>query len=156
VTVSFAAVDTLSGVASVTPPVTLTNQGAGQIVNGSAVNLAGNVATGSITVNIDETPPEVYNQFDPVTKDVLLFGTDSLSGVAPGPVQPVSVTSIDWHNDDDLGCPNGDGVTIEIRTYQLFDLAGNPTTVVEIVKRRDQLIRVKLISSTLHRKAKDI
>jgi hypothetical protein len=149
VTVSFAAVDTLSGVASVTPPVTLTNQGAGQIVNGSAVNLAGNVATGSITVNIDETPTEVYNQFDPVTKDVQLFGTDSLSSVAPGPVQPISVTSIDWHNDDDdddMGCPNGDGVTIEIRTYQVFDLAGNLTTVVEKVKRRDQLIRAKLIS----------
>ena len=46
VTVSFACADATSGVASCSPPVTVTTEGAGQLVSpGKAVDLAGNIAT---------------------------------------------------------------------------------------------------------------
>jgi len=63
VTVSFSGADALSGLASVTLPITLTNDGANQSVTGTATDLAGNTA--SVVVNgihivsspTDTTPP---------------------------------------------------------------------------------------------------
>ncbi len=101
------------------------------------------------SVLVDNTPPEVFNQFDPVTKDVLLYGRDSLSGVAPGPIQPISIVSLGHSKDDDgddMGCPDGDDVKKELRTYRVFDLTGNFVLLVEKVKRRDSLLRAKLVS----------
>jgi cell wall-associated NlpC family hydrolase len=147
VTVSFAALDALSGVGVVSGPVTVTSEGASQLVSGSAIDLAGNLAPGSVVVNLDKTPPEVFNQFDPVNKDIVLFGRDSLSGVMPGPIQPASVVSLGRDDEaDDMGCPDGNDVRAELRTYRVLDLAGNPVTMVEKVKRRGQLLRAKFIS----------
>ncbi len=57
VTVSFSGSDSLSGVASCTAPVTLTNNGAGQTVKGTCSDIAGNIsAPVSRTVNIDKAP----------------------------------------------------------------------------------------------------
>jgi len=57
VTVTFLATDNLSGVDTISSPVTLTTEGAGQPVNGSATDRAGNTGTVSLPVNIDQTPP---------------------------------------------------------------------------------------------------
>jgi hypothetical protein len=147
VTVSFAAVDTLSGVAVVNGPVTVTTEGAGRVVSGSATDLAGNLTTGSITINLDKTPPEAFNHFDPVVHDVVLFGRDSLSGVPPGPVAPLSVVPIQVDPDgDDMGVPDADDVRKELRTYQVLDLSGNSLTLVEKVKRNSHHISVKIVS----------
>jgi parallel beta-helix repeat protein len=61
VTVTFSATDVTSGVdtGSVTPPVTVTSEGAAQLVSGSARDLAGNAATARVTVSIDKTPPTI-------------------------------------------------------------------------------------------------
>lgn len=59
VAVSFQATDALSGIADVTPPTTLTAEGANQVVNGTATDRAGNMATASVTVNLDKTPPSL-------------------------------------------------------------------------------------------------
>jgi len=59
VTVMFQADDALSGVRSVTPPLTLTAEGAGQNVTGRADDVAGNTAATAVTVNIDKTPPMI-------------------------------------------------------------------------------------------------
>src|SRR5262249_38375720 len=59
VTVSFPATDSLSGVATVTPPVTVTTEGAQQDVSGTATDRAGNSSTVHATVNLDTTPPRV-------------------------------------------------------------------------------------------------
>ncbi|MBZ5626970.1 MAG: PQQ-binding-like beta-propeller repeat protein [Acidobacteriia bacterium] len=56
---TYSAEDTTSGVASVTPPVTVTTEGANQAVTGTATDHAGNTATTSLTLNIDKTPPGV-------------------------------------------------------------------------------------------------
>ena len=87
VTVTFSATDALSGVATLTPPVTVTTEGSGQIVNGSATDNAGNVASVSVTLNIDKTPP-VVTITNPApgtygTPQTLVYTTtDALSGIA--------------------------------------------------------------------------
>lgn len=52
VTVTFTGADTISGIASCTPPVTLNNNGAGQVATGTCTDKAGNSTTISKTVNI--------------------------------------------------------------------------------------------------------
>lgn len=51
--------DTLSGIASVTQPQTITTEGANQIIGGQATDLADNSSSTSVTLNIDKTQPEV-------------------------------------------------------------------------------------------------
>jgi hypothetical protein len=152
-TVSFAAADSLSGVALVSAPVTVSVDGAGQIVTGSATDLAGNVTSGSVTINLDQTPPEAFVQFDPSNKDILLFGRDSLSGVAPGPVAPISVQPVPdtdhSEHDADRGI-NRDGKKTndrraELRTYQFLDLAGNSLLLVVEVGRHEESETVRLL-----------
>jgi uncharacterized repeat protein (TIGR01451 family) len=91
VTVTFSASDTLSGVKSVTEPVTVTAEGAEQDIFGEAIDYAGNIATTSVQVNIDRTAPVVSVTADPNTLwppnkkmvDVTISGsaTDNTSGI---------------------------------------------------------------------------
>jgi len=57
VTASFTCTDHLSGIESCTDPITVSTEGSGQVVSGTAVDLAGNTATVDVTLNIDKTPP---------------------------------------------------------------------------------------------------
>ena len=57
VTVTFACSDTGSGIATCQTPITVSTEGAGQIVTGTAVDKAGNPATVNVTVNLDKTAP---------------------------------------------------------------------------------------------------
>ena len=59
VTVSFACADGTSGVAHCPPPVTVTTEGASQMVSGTATDRAGNSATAGLTLNLDKTAPLV-------------------------------------------------------------------------------------------------
>jgi len=93
VVVSFPASDNAggSGVAASSPDVALSTEGSGQEVSGTAEDLAGNISTASITLNLDLTPPGIAlesrvpaaNAADwnnaPVT--VTWRCTDALSGV---------------------------------------------------------------------------
>ncbi len=91
VIVSFIATDNLSGVASVTEPVTLITEGANQNIGGGATDLAGNTTTTYVTLNIDKTPPTLSLTANPNILwppnhkliDVSIEGsaTDSLSGI---------------------------------------------------------------------------
>ena len=47
-------------------------------------------------------PPEAFNQFDPVSKDVVVYGVDS-TGKIFGPIAPTSVAQTTWDPDDDKG-----------------------------------------------------
>jgi len=147
VTVSFACSDTGSGIAACPPPVTITSEGAGQVVSGTAVDKAGNSATTSVTVNIDKSMPEVtisVNQGDlwpPNHKivNVAVNGgaSDSASGIASivftvkdeyGYIEPLLTgfnTTIPleaWREGTDL-----DGRHYWI-TAEITDKAGNKTT----------------------------
>ena len=95
VTVSFTCGDSLSGVASCNSPVTLSSDGAGQSVSGTATDKAGNSATASVTgINIDRAPPTITASADrapsangwykaPVT--ISFSCGDALSGIASCP-----------------------------------------------------------------------
>ncbi|MGE5548948.1 MAG: OmpL47-type beta-barrel domain-containing protein, partial [Bacteroidota bacterium] len=60
-TVSFNAADGLSGLDTVTPETTVTTEGAAQNIAGMAVDLAGNSASTSVSINLDKTPPQIGN-----------------------------------------------------------------------------------------------
>ncbi|MGD2114268.1 MAG: Ig-like domain-containing protein, partial [Acidobacteriota bacterium] len=104
VTVTFDCQDALSGVESCPEPVTLSDEGAGQVVEGTAFDVAGNSASAGVTVSIDRTPPT----FDPadfrpvpcpeltleLRPQVRACFADALAGVAPESVQ-LSVDGVD-------------------------------------------------------------
>lgn len=90
-TVHFSATDALSGIASLTPDTAVTNEGAGQLVTGTAVDMAGNQTTYSVTgINVDKTAPSLV--ISGITNDATYnlglvptpeFGAvDAISGVA--------------------------------------------------------------------------
>lgn len=58
VTVTFACSDTGSSIATCQAPITVSTEGAGQTVTGTAVDKAGNSATAKVTVNLDKTAPK--------------------------------------------------------------------------------------------------
>lgn len=117
VTVTFNASDALSGIASVSSPVVLKNEGRGQIVNGGAADRAGNTGQAGVTLNIDKTPPEGSLRFDPSTLQPVLSGRDSLSGVDMD-VAPQVVGSVP-------GLING-----QLIKYTVLDLAGNTVVIL--------------------------
>ena len=90
VTVFFAAIDSLSSIAHVTPPVLVTQEGEGHIIVGTATDLAGNSTSTSVIINIDKTPPQVTALVTPLPNaagwnnadtTVTFTAQDSLSGV---------------------------------------------------------------------------
>ena len=113
VTVSFVCGDTGSGVASCSSPEVVSSEGAGQLVSGSAADVAGNVSSASTTVNLDKTAPSISGVV-PVANangwfnspvSVSFVCSDALSGVAScpasetlsvdGAAQSVSGTAVD-------------------------------------------------------------
>jgi Glucodextranase, domain B len=87
--VTFTCSDDLSGVASCTPPVSVTTETAGQVVVGTATDKAGNTATTSATVRLDKTPPNIIftspsDGAKVFTSPISISGTvtDALSGLA--------------------------------------------------------------------------
>lgn len=66
VTVTFAGEDALSGIQTITQPVIVAAEWAGQLIAGEAVDFANNKASASLTLNIDKTPPEVLLELKPV------------------------------------------------------------------------------------------
>src|SRR5205807_10610328 len=85
----FACVDSLSGVASCPSPVTVSTEGSNQVISGTATDVAGNVTSASVTVNLDKTPPALSitspaNGAIVTTSGITVTGSvsDSLSGVS--------------------------------------------------------------------------
>ncbi len=59
VVVTFACSDADSGVQTCTSPVTVSNEGANQVITGTATDKAGNTATITATINLDKTLPTI-------------------------------------------------------------------------------------------------
>jgi len=103
VTVTFTAKDddTGSGVASFSPPVTVSTETAGLVIKGTAFDTAGNMSTDSVTVKLDKTAPTLSAAITKGTKTasgwyngpvtVTFSCGDALSGVAICP-DPVTLT----------------------------------------------------------------
>ena len=101
-----------------------------------ATDNVGNKETAkTLVIKLDKIMPEAYNQFDPVTKTVKVYGRDSLSGLASSaPVVGVCVAST-WGKDDahDSEHKNSNPHVL-LCTYTITDLAGNTLVLVEKVK----------------------
>jgi len=103
VTVSFVASDTLSGIASITQPQTITTEGANQIIGGQAVDLADYTSSTSVTLSIDKNPPEVIITTPQEAAEYLLnqavianwSANDSLSWIASSTGTAPSGSSLD-------------------------------------------------------------
>ena len=103
VTVSFACSDSLSGLASGSPPADtiLTGEGAGQSVTGTCSDLADNSASDMVSgINIDKTKPVVTGSRDPQANTygwnngpvtVHFECTDALSGPDPTSITPDTI-----------------------------------------------------------------
>jgi hypothetical protein len=150
VTVTFAADDALSGVDTVSEPVTLTDEGAEQEVVGVATDRAGNTATAGVVVNIDKTPPvigglpescELWPPNHKLVSVANLVVADALSGVASSSAagvsnEPESGPGYGNHSPDIVIAEGNVSLRAERyshdgRTYDLAvtaaDLAGNAT-----------------------------
>ncbi|HET7694175.1 MAG TPA: PKD domain-containing protein [Vicinamibacterales bacterium] len=125
-TVSFACGDTLSGLASCTPPQVVSQDGAGIVIPGKAVDIAGNEAINAATLNVDRIPPTIAAQLSapvppggwfnaPVT--ITFVCADTGSGAADCP--PAVTVSTDAVNRAIAGT--------------VADRAGNAASVTQIV-----------------------
>jgi hypothetical protein len=160
-TVSFVANDPLSGVASVSSPVTVSSEGAGQIVTGSATDKAGNTSMIQTTLNIDMTPPTITvaasapTLWPPNGKLVpdIFSGTmtDALSGIDPNsatfnvldeygviqPSGPITVMPGGIYSFSVALEASRLGQDLDGRHYQVIvsvnDKAGKPTSVSTVV-----------------------
>src|SRR5262249_10778476 len=95
VTVTFSCSDNDSGIAICPGPVTVSTEGAHQVITGTAVDKAGNSASATVSLNIDKTRPIVPATATPAANAngwnngpvvVTFAATDALSSVAPGTV----------------------------------------------------------------------
>lgn len=132
VTVSFTAVDALSGVDTVSAPATLGAERAGQVVSGAATDRAGNTTAVSVTLNIDKTPPELAARCAPPGSIPVIFGRDGLSGVAL--VAPAE------------SAPLHRGKFEERQTFAILDLAGNQLQAAFGVKAEGHEAEITLLS----------
>ncbi|MDX1998509.1 MAG: DNRLRE domain-containing protein [Thermoanaerobaculia bacterium] len=140
VQVFFTCTDAGSGVAQCPAAIDFATEGANQTATVTATDLAGNVATATVAVNIDRTPPVVSvvapGDAERVAVDsptLELAFTDALSGVAPGavtveldgvPVPGCVVTSVA------ATCPTTGLVRGErVVTAEVADVAGLASSV---------------------------
>jgi hypothetical protein len=127
VTVTFAAADPLSGVATSSAPVVVSTEGDAVTVSGTATDKAGNAATASATVKLDKTAPSITANAFPTQPD--RFAPDS-SWIRGG-------ATVAFLCSDELSgvdtCEPEKNVTTEGRDQQIggtaVDAAGNRATV---------------------------
>jgi len=100
-----------------------------------AVDMVGNTEAGkSVTVRLDTSAPEAFVQFDQMTKDLLTYGIDLVSGVPGGPGTTVSAAPVK---------KNGKEVR---RTVVVGDNAGNSVTLMEDVETGNQNIKGAIVT----------
>jgi uncharacterized repeat protein (TIGR01451 family) len=136
VTVTFACVDSLSGVASCPSPITVSTEGSNQVMSGTATDVAGNAMSASVTVNLDKTPPALSitspaNGAIVTTSEITVTGSvsDSLSGVSTLTCNGVSAKV----QAGAFSCPMTLAIGANTISVQAFDDAGNSSTQSENV-----------------------
>jgi hypothetical protein len=136
VTVTFVCSDATSGLAAGSPPAptVLSSEGVDQSASGTCTDLAGNSASATVSnIDIDVTAPEAYLQFNPATKDIAVFGRDSLSGISASPTAPASVVA--------------SGTLGQIRVYNVTDNAGNVLQLTISVHTVGELVTARVLST---------
>jgi hypothetical protein len=121
-TVSFACSDAASGIASCPDPVMVTDEGAGQVIEGTAVDRVGLSSVARVTINLDKTPPDLavssdqkfenpalevlyVDDFQPVWND-RGSGAD-YDGAFYRPVAPPGYSVIGFYGQGNYNAPDG-------------------------------------------------
>jgi hypothetical protein len=95
-------------------------------------------AAKELVVRIDRIPPEAVVELDPVTKELVVRGRDSGSGVGGDVLEPALVTPGVW--------AAGDPVVAELRTYLLADAAGNGLGFELLVRESKRMVKARLVA----------
>ena len=119
VTVSFEAIDALSGLDSCSDPVVVDTDGAALAIEGTCTDLAGNEATPTATVNLDKTPPSLNVLVNP--NPVLQGSPATVSSNAVDPVSGIDSESCGAIDTSTLG-------TFSV-SCNATDVAGNPASM---------------------------
>jgi uncharacterized repeat protein (TIGR01451 family) len=110
VTVTFNCTDDRSGIASCPAPVTVTGEGAEEVVTGSATDNADNTASTTVTLKVDKSPP------------VVAFTSSPPPSIVPGAAISFSVNAT-----DNIGVASVavsvNGTTIDTRTAGPFNFS---------------------------------
>lgn len=144
-TVTFSCSDATSGIAFCSPPSTLTADGAGQAVTGTATDMAGNSATDTAIVNIDQVAPSIVAARVPAANangwvnspvTVTYTCTDALSGVAScqapvtlGQGANQSATGMAKDAADNTASANLSGINVDLAAPTVTGTAGPPASV---------------------------
>jgi hypothetical protein len=138
--VNFQCADQESGIATCSEPVTIATEGANQVVSGTAVDKAGNQASASLTVSIDDTAPQLQLAAAPAgpvtTPSYDLSGsvTDGASGVQSVTCNGVTAELAGASFTCSVPLPGG---TTAI-TVTAIDVAGNEATAALQVTKDEQ------------------
>jgi Glucodextranase, domain B len=140
-TVSFTCSDSESGIASCPGPITVSTEGANQIITGTATDKAGNSASANVFISLDKTVPVLTiaspsNGTSVSSSPVKVTGTasDSLSGIATVLCNgnPASLSNSTFSCDVPLN--NGPNTI----TAEAIDVAGNTGSLSISVTRETQ------------------
>ncbi len=166
-TVSFTCADLTSGIATCPTPVTLTSEGANQVVTGTAEDGAGNSASVSVALNLDKKDPAITiaspaNGATFSSGALTVTGTinDALSGIAAVTCNGVAATlsssafTCDLHLNDGLnpievraGDNAGNQATANISvTFESTPMASVPNVVAASHPAADSAIRAASLS----------
>ena len=133
VVVTFTCSQPSGTIASCTPPVTVSTEGANQVITGTAVDNFGSSATTSVTLTIDKTPPALAvtspaNNAMVSPSSITVTGTvsDALSGLTMSPASCNNVNATVSGGNFSCSVPLNAG--LNTITVQATDLAGNMAT----------------------------
>lgn len=143
VTVSFSCGDSISGIENCPSPVTVTGEGAAQLITGTATDRAQNSSEASLTINLDKTSP-VLTVTSPANGAVVsdqtltVNGTisDALSGVANVTCDDVAASL----SGASFTCVRSLNQGANAITVEAADRAGNRTSTVVNVTRNPEVI----------------
>jgi RHS repeat-associated protein len=134
VTVTFTCTAMTAPIATCPAPATVSTEGANQIIPGTATDVAGNSASASATVNLDETPPTLSvtsptngATFTSSALNVTGSVSDALSGVSTVTCNGIAATISTGSFSCALTLTTGANTI----TVQATDVAGNTTTQTE-------------------------
>jgi Ca2+-binding RTX toxin-like protein len=126
-TVTFDCDDDTSGIATCPAPVEVTDEVAGQVVSGTAVDIADLTTTTTATINIDSTPPAVSLQSP---SDGSSVPADAYT--APSCEASDDLSGLDGNCTLDVSSTPIQGGELITATAAATDVAGNTTTVSSI------------------------
>ena len=131
-TITFTCADSTSGIASCSGPIVVSSETLGQTFDGTAIDNAGNVATTSVTIKLDKTPPNLV--IPSLVNGAKVFVSPlPVNGTATDPFSGVASISCNGtpavKNGDNFTC--GIPLTVGPNSVNTIatDIAGNSSTL---------------------------